>query len=356
MATLDTFTLRFYDADANPADFSQSQTTQLIKLLPGLLESQVHGSREAFDNIVTKLFTAAEGDSVYSVTIDKLISAVTDVTQRDLIVNNVAKVLIGDFGLLKGHPLYRPLLVGRFPDGRISIDGGRHRLAAVVSLLRAYGFPDEWILEVSLPCFVMNHKVDLIVHDNTSRGVTPYELTGIKVSSKLPDIDIRNPADVWKAYTAGALDGTPVTQRSNAMRLAFVANTEDSLGSILTADTRGKIASGLPNAFGKAFPEHKYALKDAQFLIKLMQFAEQALPEVIKKHQEMGVTILARATASLSNGVMIKLKDAVKSGTVKLPEKPQAVVKVTAEVAAKPKTSTTRSKKSKKATEAEAVA
>ena len=347
MATISDFTFRFYDENGNPADFTPAQTTQIIKLLPGLIPDKVvHGSKELYDHLCTQIAGGVEGDSVYFVTVEKLVSSYESVTQRDLQVANVAKVLLGDYGLLKGHPLYRPLLLGKMEDGRITNDGGRHRLAAVISLFKGMGFSDELVNKVELPAFLTKHNPVRIITDNTSRGVLTFEKAGINATMVNADLDISDPKEIWKAYMGGTLPGSPVTQRGTAMRLAFIANTEGTpLADDLTPETRGKIAASLASAFNKRFAQYSYAVKDPAFLIKLMGFTADVLPAIITQLHGMGVTNLARNTATIVSAIMVKLEEAIKAKKIEIPVKPQVVKAKTAESEVKPKTKTKKAKK-----------
>lgn len=332
MATLKDFTFTIHDKDGNAVDFSQSQTTQIIRLLPNLVQGLQLGSRELFDAITTHINSAISGDSVYHVSVRKLLDMVETVQQRELMVNNVAKLLVGDYGFLKGHPLYSPLVIGHVKDDEYSNDGGRHRLAAFITLLKGYGFADEWILDATLPAIILKHNPIRIITDNTARGVTGWEKSGIAVS--MQGINANNPKEVWKAFTEGNLEGTSSAQRSNAMRLTFVGMTNNNDAG-LTAETRGKIATALPGAFSKAFDGMGYALKDHAFLVKLMAFASENLSLAVTRQKQAGVTNLARATTQIAYTIINELRSAVKEGKVRIPDKPKAEPKVKASKEAK---------------------
>lgn len=355
------FTFRHLTSEGQDGDFSEAQQKSIIRLLPQMLgEEEIKATPQLLNKIYTKIIESIEGESLVWIPISDLVEMKEPVTQAPINPGKVYNVLAGDDGLLKGNALIKPLLVGVVPGAAKTeavLEGGRHRLSAVVSLFKFFGFTDEQIGDLKLPCFVMVHNVRRIVADNTSRGATRYEKDGVTITAELDGIDLNNPLSIWERYKAGDFPGTPTSQRSKAMRLTFVAATEDNNTENLTRETRGAIAAALPTKWNHLVKDtYGYALKDTGFLIDLMQYTAHHLNEVVAQMKTAGVTNIARSTGDISYKLVKMAVEAIKKGELNLPPKPEKPAPApVATVKAEPKAKRARTRKADNKNEVEGV-
>lgn len=336
MATLKDFTFSAYKADGS-SDFSDSQTKQLISNAGKVIPDGVapNDSVRIGEYLKHKILEPLSGESLVYFTVQDLLECVEPVVQVPIQVGKVFDVMNGELGLLKGNSLLKPLWIGvdyTNPDApEYVIQGGRHRLSALVSLFKMYNVKDDYILSLEIPCFVTALNSLSILADNKSRGATKFETSGMRVSAD--GVNIRDPKELWVAYTSGRLShlGTATTQRSNVMRLLFVLMTDENPCG-LTEETRGAIAAALPTQFGQKFPGEKYALKDNDFIVSLMEYSAENLESAVKRVKETGITNMARATTGLASTLMHKLSQ---DKAIKIPAKPVKEPKTVKEAAAK---------------------
>lgn len=338
--------------------FSDSQQSALHKLVDRFANGLERGSDELYDKFASSIGEGIEGRSVVWINLGDLLDAEESVIQRDIQVNKVYSVLAdSQYGILLGNPIINPLIIGESLDENgdvdyIVVESGRHRISGTVTMAHLLGFDEEEILEVQLPCFVMNANNKRIIAANKGRGCTKYEEIGIMLSEH--GINVNDAANVWTAFVEGRIPGTPTSQRSAAMRLIYILSTSDEkLSGGLTEETRGSVAVALIKALKEQFPkDYKLIMDDNQFIVKVLNFAKSNLVEAVRVAKEtMGVTNMARAHTTLAAIIAKNLKNQVAAGTIQLPK--PVVKEVPAVKEPKQKTSATRTTKKSSVPQAE---
>jgi hypothetical protein len=183
-------------------------------------------------------------------------------TQYDISSSRVINILFkGDDCFAKTRTFIQPMTVGVDAAQNIHLDGGRHRLCAMLTLLALSGFDidTDAVRELQVPINYMPHSVLLMSTDNGSRAMSAQEKSAIK--SQLLGIDTDDLDDICAAIVSKKI--TIGVGASLAYQLLY-SETNDSK---YTLTTMGDIGTKTIGAFTKLYatsPNDKKLMKHSQ--------------------------------------------------------------------------------------------
>lgn len=314
-------------------EFSTKEQMQLRPLLEIYQNDMPTGAENAEARLAIlseRLFGCFESSqSVVWYPLKSIITAMGNqsVIQRPLILSKVFSVLADKSnGLLFHHPndftSFNPLLIppimGTALNEEPSIEAGRHRITAILWLLRKCGIPLDIPAaadDFKIPCFELPKNNARIVADNVSRGATQLERVGINESST--GVNINSPDELIAAFEAGKLSGS--TARSNASKLVRLMAPLVITSDRLTSDTKGAIAVSLVSLFNTKYPNQKYATIDPTFLSTMLDCADSFMDEVLDSASGMGYSNFSRSSKVLAGLVLFRLVEGIKGGRYVVP-------------------------------------
>ena len=242
------------------------------------------------------------------------------ITQRSIDTARVFKVIFGDIttkvqGFVQqgDHPeLLSIITVGVHADGTISVQGGRHRLTALATVIAASGLDltSEEVRSIPVRVHLDNYSAEKVIADNCSRTVRKSE----NVSVQLQNLGI-DPSD-FNSILAGF--SRPAKEVNPA--LLFVAffvnavNAQDADGTLnpavaaLSVETIADIAGSVISKFKTAYPAYKTGFNDSAWTTVVLKLAYNQLANSVNKVRETGVTNIARAASTVASSIVYDLK------------------------------------------------
>lgn len=326
MVSVKDFTLNF-------SQLSDAQYKKFFGIIPRTPATESSPSEidvpEVYSRLLDETLGHDYGAAVDFITIGTLFSLWEDTpVQVPINPGKVLDVLVGDYGLMKGFHLVKPLVLGETPEGNLKLNGGRHRLCAIISMLKAGDYTDEEILDVQLPAITLKDDLLMVIADNTARGATGNEKLRYRASSL--GIDVNNPEDIVTKYVDGKFPATPSTNVSTLFKLLILLGTEDYDG--ITDETKIAVMSGVLSEFKSQYPDaYKQFVVGKVLNLSLMNnflnAVIEALPQAVADIKASGVTLIARQAKPIALNVMKAVNQDIKSGALVIPPLPTKEVK-----------------------------